>query len=255
MFTSYGAGRYVASEGDVLMLPSAYKRDGTARGIVYCHGAGELAPTPLNAAGNKTYQLRLMQTLVEAGFPLVSCDLGVWAAGNTTDSNNWGSTQAQTRIGQAKTWLQSASGGGAKSGTVLLLGISMGNAAMVNYAKNAAAAVGAMVGILPVADIDDIYQNNRNSYRAAIGSAWGVTFPAALPANSNPATSNSGAVGIPYRTYYASDDTIALPAPATALTTAIGGTATNLGALGHTDAAIGAVSPYEVADFFRLYAA
>jgi len=248
---SYGVGRYATGEADVLITRRTYRPDGTRRGIIYCHGAGERAISLLNSNSNKTEEAVLFQTLAEAGFPLVACDLGTGTG--TTTGDSWGNTNAQARVADAITWLQSPSGGGAKTGQVLMLGISMGNSTMINYAKNNPSNVAAMVGIIPVSDLDDIRNNDRNSYRSWIDTAYGVTYPAALPAGANPATSYSGAVGIPYKTWYAADDTIVMASTVLALTAAIGGTATSVGNLGHSNAAVGAVPISAVIDFFLAH--
>lgn len=247
--TSYGVGRYVASEGDTLWLPRGYQKDGSIRGVVYCHGAGELSATPLNAGGGKTNEAALLNAIGSV-YPMVSVDSGVWAQGGITDSNSWGNTNAQTRVGQAITWLQAAGGGGAKTGKVILFGISMGHAVSMNYAQANSANVQAILAVLPVNDLDDIRDNNRGSYQSSISTAWGTgawisAGNPALPAAANPAkTTNQTNLGaIPQRLYYASDDAICMPATVTTLVTNLPIiTTVNLGTGGHSDASVGHVS-------------
>lgn len=249
----------MSGESDVLMWPDGYRRDGTKTGLVICHGAGELSSSVLNPPGSNKLAEAWLITRLAQHFPLVAADHGIWAQGGTSDSNSWGNTNAQTRVGQAITWLQSASGGGAKTGKVVMLGISMGHTVAFNYAKNNPANVAALVGIIPVCDLDDIRDNNRGSYRGSISTAWGVgawTAPGtpALPAGANPATDRGSFGTIPHRTYYSEADTIINPVTVRALSTALGASsvATQISTtLDHSDAAVGAAPCGEIINFLR----
>ncbi len=269
--TNYGTGRYVASEGDVLWFPRGYKAGGTIRGVVYVHGAGEVALTPLNGAGGKQNEAQLLAAIASV-YPMVMVDAGVSGQGGTSDSDSWGNTNAQTRIGQAITWLQTAvgaggmfnpAGGGAKAGTVALVGISMGHALSLTYAQANASKVSCIVGILPVNDLDDIRDNNRGGYRASISTAWAAspwTAPGtpALPAAANPAktTNQTNLIAVPQRLYYAQDDVICTLATCTALIANIGAqcVGVNLGSVGgHSDTTIGFVSVTDVLAYLAAH--
>lgn len=172
-FSTLGKGRYVANEWDVLAIPRLYRRDGTKMGVIYCHGAGELAASPLGSVNSKIAEAQLLSQIA-AQYPMAMADLGTWEQGGTSDSNSWGNTNAQTRVGQLKTWLQSASGGGAKSGKVALIGISMGATTALNYARNNPTQVVGVIGIIPVIDLDDIRTNDlgggpETGYTVVIG--------------------------------------------------------------------------------------
>lgn len=238
--TSYGTGRIQASEADAII--TSKRSQVGARGVVYCHQGGATALTPILSANTGTHAL--IRAIAEV-FPVSSQDQG--AVGP------WGNTTAQTRIGQQKTWLQAAPVSAA-TGKVILVGISQGATAMFNWAIDNPTLVAAMLGVLPVCDLTDIYENNRGGAQAGIGTAWGVTPPDALPAGADPAVDPSPLVGIPCRLYYASDDTTVLPAKVTAFASAIGATATNLGTLGHTEAAIAAVPRPDVVEWLRSVA-
>lgn len=267
--SNHGVGRYVASENDVLWMPRGYRGDGSVRGVVYVHGAGELADTPLNRLGGKQAEAALLRA-VAAVFPMVMFDAGVFAQGGLTDSNNWGNTNGQTRLGQAITFLQTAPGaggsqnplgGGAKAGKVHLLSISMGHALSLTYAQANPANVASIAGILPVNDLDDIRDNDRGAagYRAGISTAWGTAAWTApntppLPAAANPAkpANQTNLLAIPQRIYYAQDDVICTPATSVALIANLGPkcTGVNLGNTGgHSDATIGAVNVGDVLAF------
>jgi hypothetical protein len=273
-FSNWGTGRYVGSgsEGDVLWIPKGYAGGGTVRGVVYVHGAGELALTPLNGATGKQNEAQLLARIASV-YPMVMFDAGIWAQGGTTDSDNWGNTNAQTRLGQAITWLQTApgsggwnnpAGGGAKSGKVLLVGISMGHALSLTYAQANSGNVQAVVGILPVNDLDDIRDNNRGAYRASISTAWGTgtwTAPGtpALPTAANPAKTGNqtNLIAIPQKLWYANDDVICTPATCTSLISNIGANCTgvNMGNTGgHSDASVGAAPIADVLAFLAAHA-
>lgn len=245
-------GVYVAGESHTLALPRGYKRDQSKIGVVFCHGAGELAPTMWQGSlPSKAAESALLAAIADV-YPSISFDSGVWAAGNTTDSNHWGNAQSVTRLGQAITLLQStaASGGGAKAGKVILIGLSMGHAQAINYAAANPNNVAAIVGVLPVNDLNDIRDNDRGGYRASISSAFGTgawTAPGtpALGAPGNPAANASSITAIPHRLYYATGDAICTPATATALQATIGAkcSSVTIGAGGHSDASLALVDP------------
>lgn len=264
--SNYGTGRYQAARSDLLWLPKGYRRDGTLRGVVYLHGAGELAASPLNyAPGGKQAEASLLYSIAEL-YPTISFDCGTFGSNDLFDSNHFGSLNAQSELTNAIAWLQTAGGaggsggGGAKAGKVLLVGISMGHAISMTWgqAGTNASKIGCIVGILPVNDLDDIRDNNRGGYRAVISTDWGVgawVSPGnpALPAGANPAlvANQTKLRTIPQRLYAASDDTICTFASSVALQANLGSICTlvNLGAGDHTDASVGHVSIPDVLAF------
>jgi dienelactone hydrolase len=261
--SNYGIGRYVAAEGDVLMLPHGYPRDGSIRGVVYVHAFGEVALS-INQFVNGLNKASVINAIASV-YPTVSFDGGAFGSGTTTDTNSWGNPNAQTRLGQAITWLQSPSGGGAKTGQVLLVGYSMGHALSLTYAQANPQNVAAIVGMLPVNDIDDIRDNNRGTFRASISTAWGTgawTAPGVppLPANANPAKvvtqPNCAWLNIPQLLIAANDDQICTMASCIALATAQGQKCqlVNTGnSGGHTDTTIGVINPNDVLTFLARY--
>lgn len=255
--SSYGLGRYVAGETDMLWLPRGYQRDGSIQGVVYCHAFGEVGAS-LNSFANGVNKANLMRAIASL-YPVVCFDGGVFGSGTTTDTNSWANTNAQTRLGQAITWLQSASGGGAKTGKVKLFGYSMGHALALTYAQANPANVSCIGGVLPVNDLDDIRDANRGTFRAGISTAWGTaawTAPGTppLPAGANPAlpANQTNLINIPQRLWYANDDAICTPATAVALIANLGAkcTGVNLGNTGgHVDATVAAISIADVLSF------
>lgn len=181
--SEFGIGRYVAGEGDVFWYPKGYQRNNTVRGVVYCHGAGQLASSILNV-DNLAYNQAAMLAAIASQYPLLSIDAGIWAAGDETDSNSFGNPNAQTRVGQGVTWIQGT--GGAKAGTVVLIGFSMGHVLSMNYALANPTKVACIVSVLPVNDLDDVRNNDRGGYRAAISNAFRTVHTGCSTTNGSP---------------------------------------------------------------------
>lgn len=246
MASSYAVGRVQAGEGDCVIFSRLYK-SGDGPAVIYGHQSGGSAKVAIDGNAHAGTQA-LLQTVADAGFLVAAQDQG----GLTT----WGNTTAQARMTATRTWVQASAPYLASSGRIAIIGISMGAVLMMNWAKANPTLVSCMVGILPATDLTAYYVAG-GAGRANIEAAWGVTYPDPLPAGADPTigASSSVLVDIPYAAYYASNDDIATPAIVTSMAAAIGGTATNVGALGHTEAAIGAVDAEEVAEFIQLHAA
>lgn len=244
--TSYGIGNATANEGDLLIVPRLYKADGTKRLVIYCHGAGANALAPLDAA-NRSGEYKLVDDIVrKTGFPVISTDMG----GLFT----WGNSSARTGVANAKAYGQ-GSLWGAKSGQIILVGGSMGACVAFNYAKDNLANVIAMVGVIPVTDLEDIRVNNRGGYKTSIEAAYGLNGSTSVAAADNPAQNTATKYGTtPYVAWYAADDAIVTASTVTAFASAIGGTAYNVGSVGHSNAAVLGVDTDVLAAFLLNYA-
>lgn len=123
-----------------------------------------------------------------------------------------------------------------------IFGVSMGGGGAVRYASLNPTKAASIMGIIPMADIDAIYQADRGGLRANIGTAWGVTYPTPLPASSNLAVAHGPVVasnGIPRRLLYSTADTLVLPAEVTTLAASMGITAEIIDTtLGHVEGTI-----------------
>lgn len=245
--TSTGVSRITAASGDKDCIVRPLRTaGGLRRGIVMPHAGGidgMLPVTGLAADGTTTASgtKALIDALTGVGYPLVTSDQG-----GTTP---WCGTTAQARTGDMVTTVQSSTGGGASSSAVVALGVSMGFGCAVNYfgkSPGHASDVAALVGIIPVWDMDAIYQANTYGYtRAQIETAWGITYPTALPAGADPKGNTTLLNGKPVLICYSSDDGICNGTVPAAAATAFGSNCTlvNLGALGHTNAAVTAAIP------------
>jgi pimeloyl-ACP methyl ester carboxylesterase len=206
---SYGLSRVVNGETDLLVT----QRDGARGrcGVVLCHGANGTAGDWINAAGSA----KAASTLAAAGFTMVAADLGgVQTYGNDT---------AVAAVEAARLLLVSL-GCGPK---VALLGGSMGNLTSFAYARAYPTRVAGIIGVMPASDINDLRDNDRLGSRSLIDTAWGVTYPSALPTRAVPLDPANLALtaGIGYHAYYSTADTVVIPSTVTALAAATGGTA------------------------------
>lgn len=166
------------------------------------------------------------------------------------EAQPWGNPTAQTRLGQCRTWLQA---NGALSGTVLCVTTSQGAAAALNYAADNPTHIGGVVSFMPGFHLDDIRDNDRGGSRSLIDAAWGVTWPAALPAGANPALKSAQLSSIPQQMWYATDDPYIPTSVVTDWATASGAEAYSVGALGHSDNAIAAAPHETVMAFLRAH--
>jgi hypothetical protein len=173
----------------------------------------------------------LHRFLVEAakgGIPSVAAQAG----GTSTYAND----TAMTGVNSDLTAIGTAMG--CSTSKAHLIGASMGGAVATRWAINNPTKVATMTLLIPMTSILNTYELNTGGLRAAIGTAWGVTYPTPLPAGAN-LLGNAGVLaGIPTRMYYAPDDTLINPTDVLALKDAIGpsATATASSGGGHTNA-------------------
>ncbi len=131
--------------------------------------------------------------------------------GQTTPAGTFGNDLARTRLGQLRTYAQTALG--APSGKVHLTGISGGAAAAINYARQNPGNVQSIVGFTPLVDIQALRDLPDAimppASKAEIENAWGgaAAFTAAMPAGNPSASGNQAALaGIPILLVYSEDD-------------------------------------------------
>lgn len=234
MWTSRGIGVYVASEAHTCASGRLYKGSSSRRPVVYFPGGvgGDRKFLDDSTTGSQIGPL-----LAECGYPIISAAFG--------GPSLWGNSTTATRIGQA--WTQVKSQLSTATDKMLLIGVSQGATAALNYAKSNPSNVAAIVGIVPAVDIQDIDTNNRGGASTAIQTAHGGAPSDAL----TPAKNASSFTAIPQKLYYASDDTTVIPSTVTTFAATSGASTVNLGAVGHTAAT---VDPQSVVSFLSQYA-
>lgn len=229
--TSYGQSRYVAAEFDGVYGEPASFCNAQPNGIIYCHGSGGTAATVYA----DTNVQRPLINQIAADATVSAADLGGQTFGNNT---------AITRIGQAVTYLRSTWG---QSGPVVLVAGSMGVLGAMSYTLANPTEVAAIAGVIPGLDLADLMLRGA---AADINAAYppGYNDGTDGPTHSPVQFAGSLPAGLPIKLWTSSNDTICVPATADAFVAARPQTEReNLGALGHTDAAIVAATASMVA--------
>lgn len=207
-------------------------------GVVLLHGQSN--PKQFMDS-SQVASVRLAAALAGSGIPCIAAEMR---------GNSWANNNGMTDVETAGSLLQAAFPS-LRTDQVCLVGISMGAALAARYSQLHPGSVAAVVGIIPAYDPKAVYINNDVG-DAAMEAAWGfaglANFPDALDLGPKAALASS----VPILSGYASDDTLVPSASVTAYHAAAGGSAGNLlnvGALGHTDAAIAAVPVSTIARF------
>lgn len=227
---STALGRVTPGETDTIWTPRT-PRIGK-RGVVLVHGSG--APTQFIDPTAQPSSVALAAALASAGIPCVAAEFG---------GDKWANTaNVMAGIAAAKTLLHSTFPL-SHATQICVLGVSMGGAGAIRYAQLNPSLIAGVVGIIPAYDMKYEYAN-ISGVAAPIEAAWGFSGIGNYPAAADLATNAPSAAGIPILTGYASNDTTVPPAPVIAYHNSVGGLPddlVNLGTLGHTDAAVGAM--------------
>lgn len=230
----HSVSRVVTGETDQIWSPRS-PRAGTC-GVILPHGSG--APQEFIDLNTQPSSVKLAAGLASAGMPCISGEFG---------GQKWGNIL--TEIDAAWTALKSAYPL-MRTDKVCIVGVSMGAAGAAYYSQTFPDKVAAVVGLIPLWDLVAFYQADVGGSAAQVGTAWGVTSPAPLPAGADIAANASLAAGIPTLAGYSTVDTTVLPAWVTAYTAAVGGTATVTDTTaGHSDAAVGGMPISTIAQF------
>lgn len=214
VWTNFSVGAVSAGERSIAIYPKNWLNDGSKMGVLYCHGYGGDALECRNAVSQPMWTI--VEAIVNAGFPVLSCDFG---------GNLWGNSTAIARVTTAKAYLQGTMG--AKTGKIGFVGQSMGHLTAMNWVAQNLASTACVVSSMGVCDLNDIYGNP--SYTASIdavyGGAWSnATYGATYNPIINTATKYAGLKWLSYR---GDSDTVASPATSAALAAGIGGTASH----------------------------
>lgn len=231
---SAGKGRIFAGENDQLWIPRS-PRAGRC-GVIFLHGSG--APDGFIDLAAQASSHKLASMLAYAGIPCVSGAMAYQA---------WANDPLMSRIDAA--WALLATKAPIRTDKVAIVGGSMGGAGGARYSQLHPEKVAANVGLIPLLDLVAFYESQTAPVRTEIGTAWGITPPSALPSSANIAANANLAANVPYKAWYAGDDTITLPAWVTSYVAAVGGEAVNVGNTGHSDASVGAAPVADIAAF------
>lgn len=195
-------------ERDYIFKPGRQRPAGKF-GVVLLHGSG----APIQYASVASWASGALAGLIaQAGIPCIAAEMSGQAFGNDA---------AMTDIGNAINYLAAQTG--VPSTKIHVIGISMGAYTGLRYAANNVSKVASFTGIIPLCDLDYIYQGNVGGLRAQIGTAWGVTYPTALPAGAIISSSAAALNGVvPSQMYYSTVDALIPTAQVTTMGTTIG---------------------------------
>lgn len=238
MITSLASDRATVGQVDAYLAPF----DRVARNpVVWCHGkdgdasqaVGVLVPS----------QKPILSRLTDYGLTVVAPSTG----------NTWGNATGRMRVADVLTWARTL---GATSGPVIRLGTSHGACACLQSGLANLSDTACIVLFEPTLDLQYVREQDtvegNAGLRASIDTAWAVAYPAALPTDASPLDIADDLANIPIQLWYATDDDISHGYDTFAA--AHGNTELhNLGALGHTDAALAAVDATVVAEFINTY--
>lgn len=182
------------------ILPKYPAADGSQVGVLFCHSAGATATEPLLESW-----AQFVMPLAAAGHPILATDLG----GPVT----WGNDTIIARITTAKAYLHASMG--AKTGKVILIGMSMGAAGALAWAGANPSLVAGFVGVAPVSNITDIWNTNYTGWAPIIDTCYaGGWSEATYGAAHNPATMAAAGkyATIPTLLYSGISDPLVMPA-------------------------------------------
>lgn len=216
-------GRYVANEDDVVLGTVKSWTGQQPTGVVFCHGSGDTVVQPFRDQVSLLYGLARQATvhLGDLGYETFCNDLAI------------------TRVGQAIAHLRSSWG---VVGPVALVGMSMGAGNALTYALHHPEDVACVAGVIPLTDlVDAMTRIDPAGINAAYGGAYNdaihgpthnpIRFAADLPAD------------MPIHLWSAGSDPFTPASVTQAFVTARPQTGfTDVGAWGHTDAAVSAAA-------------
>lgn len=224
MRTTFGTSRYHTGEDDVVFGTAASWSGEQPAGVIFCHGANESAVISYADDAQNSIQRGIAEhATVHLG------DLG--------GTNTWGNDTAIDRTDSAKAYLEAD---WAQVGPVPLIGISMGVLTAMAYALANPTKVLCIAAVIPALDLNDLKVNR--GLAAAIDPAYGGTYDNATdgPTHS-PVMFADDLPDIPIRLWTASNDPVCVSSTADAFVAARPATErVDLGALGHSDAAVAA---------------
>lgn len=208
MKITLGRGRIHPAENDMVISPPEYRSGNYA--CIMVHGV-EASGGAWDWMTASAYRWPVVRTLVETcNLYTISADLG--------GSATWGNATLLSRLDEAFAFSQTLPQ--VKKGKVILAGQSMGGLAMLNWARANKSRVAAVVGVIPVTNMNSAIANGLSTQVAA---AYGGSYTdAAYGAQYNPRVYAATLAGIPGQLWVGATDLIANTTDAGAVATAAG---------------------------------
>lgn len=228
--TGIGGAGYTGTEKQLILRPRTYDPAATPHPCVFCWGHGNNA----TILANGVYWNGIGRAPADINDkPVISGDFG---------GDHWGRDDGITKFDALLTYYSTR---GCDVSLIDLILISMGAPLGLNWAKANPTKVRKIVGVNPVIDIDDIHDNNRNSYAADIESAYtNLAGWNAAKATHSPAEYPASFIGMTMDLFYSTNDAIVIASTVTDFASASGATAHSLGAVNHS---AGSLTPADVA--------
>lgn len=241
------AHAFIAGETGLLMHSRNERFDGTSRLILYSHGFGstEREPFTYKSAGPSLGQpaSTIPQYLAADGYIVYA---GLWGS-----TSNYGNDLCLARMEAAAAAMRAL---GASADPLGLLGVSMGNMSNARYWAAHEADVDAVVGLVPLCNAINGYNDAAAGTKAAMNAAWGGNFlvNGALfsPHNLVPTIDDAGEK---LRLHYSTTDNVVRPADALALAAAVGATALPVDGVGFLSGHSSWAAPQQPHDLIRLH--
>lgn len=207
--------------------------------VIHLNGVNGNGAQPWTVNGG---MLAIIKALVANGFVVIS----------PTVSAFWGNAAGEQRVDDALAWARAEFGCSDEPG--ITLGASHGAGSSLRYMMNHPDHVACAVTIIPAGDFQALRDTDPLALglRASIDTAYGVVYPAALPAGTNPADRAADLAGKPIQMWKASDDPVSVNMD-TFCAQLSDCELHNVGATGHTETSIAAVPPQAVVDFVQAH--
>lgn len=189
----YGSNRVTVGDRDAFFAsPDTVGQPG----VIWCHAYTHTTETLLNPRG-RPYSWRAIQQIARE-YPLVISDQA---------EDNWGNVAGAMTVADGIFALQSAAlPTKAAQGPVTLVGTSMGFTTACVYARTQPSAIKGIVGVLPLVDMNDIYNRNWNGSVAAIDLAYGGDYDPAVHSNAHNPLSFAAALTFPIHLFVGATD-------------------------------------------------
>lgn len=189
-------------------------RNGSRRGVIALPGATYDRNWWFDL-DSATYEMRILTD--GYGFPVAS--IGTF--------DTWGNSTQRTNV---STLYTNCVGGLFSSDTkVHILGVSAGGLTALNWAKNNPTLVQSITLLIPVIDVQAVYDENRSSFASSISTAY-----SGRPSDANnPADNASSFSGFPIRIYYSENDAVTTTTETLTFASACGAETLSMGPVGH----------------------
>lgn len=226
MSRTYGTGRVIGAEQDCVWVPRTMTRRYV---VVAFHGAPGVAATGLTPDTTPGW-FGACLALRNAGCVVVQADWDLQAWGGDTLLGHI--ETFRTGLATLLTTLDVPGRSVLDSSKLVIFSGSMGGANGFRYQEQYPTRVAGHAGIAPVSDLTGYYtgtyrwgSDQGTTYQANIGTAYGVTYPTALPASAD-MYDNAALITSPTWIGYSTADTTVPAAQNQAMATALGSHAT-----------------------------